>query len=312
MRLAEFHIFLNGLTDDSIDHAMACFKEGLSTLKVYPDHFDTQGAQINCHRILRMTEKGSIATGMVCNIPRFWANIEGLVHSSNMTTVETTMTRVYCMQGALKFRNWLQDVIPAAISRTSDPNHKPKSWIDRLATDVQLSLLKPGNSNITFHSSDYLPNLAYGRQYTVMTSKRVQYDNVKQLTSIMFSTLQCWLHFPPDEDSFVQLGLLDIVLTGSLPSILFLDKIWEMYKTPFGTVFNNDWALRRSKSKLTATLDNFEKKFASHPFAKPDSSSYVKLQDLSQLISQWMKHTGVDESNTSNMVSIHSIMIDYF
>jgi hypothetical protein len=298
--LAEFKVFLNGLTDESIDRAMACFQEGLSTRKVLPSDFDTRRAQIACHSILRMTENGSTAIGTVCNIPKFWINLDALNQSSNLTTVETTMTRVFCMQGALKFHYWLLDIIPATIERTSNPDHQPKSWIDKLATDIRLSLFKGGVAS--FLSSNYLPNLPYPRSYTT-TPKPLRYEDTKQLTSIISSTLRCWLHFPPEEESIAQLELLDILLANSSTSILFLDKIWGLYKDPFGTVFNNNWDIRRSKRKLTMALTKFKNEFALHPFAKTGSSSHVKLQDLSQLINQWMTYTGIVNSDNSEMVS---------
>ena len=298
--LAQFKVFLNRLTDDSIDRAMACFQEGLCTRKDHPSDFDSRRAQIACHSILRVTEKGSTAMTTVREIPRFWINLRGLVQSSNLTSVETTMTRVFCMQGALKFHYWLKNIIPAAIIRISNHAHEPKIWIDKFATDVQSFILIGGSA--TFSSSKYLPNLPYALEYKTTLPKRVRYNNTDQLASIMSSTLRCWLHFPSEEDTSTQLKLLDILLSKSIASILFLDKIWEMYSAPFGTVFKNDWALRRSKIKLTATLEDFEKEFSLHPFADTSSSSHHKLQDLSTLINQWMKFTGV-ESNTSEMVS---------
>jgi hypothetical protein len=242
-----------------------------------------------------MTEKNSTAMAMVCNIPKFWINIDGLIKSSNLTAIESTMTRFFCMQGALKFHHWLLEIIPTAIRRTSKPTHIPKTWIDKLAMDVRSSILKGGSS--TFRSLEYLPNLAFPREYH-MTPKPFPYDD-EILTSIISSTLRCWLHFPRDEESLAQLTLLEIVSSNTPASILFLDKIWEMYRTPFSTVFNNDWDLHRSKPKLIAALKNFEKKFALHPFAIAGSLSHSKLRFLSQLISEWMQHMG----NTAEVVS---------
>lgn len=298
--LAEFEAFFNGLTDYSIDRAMACFQEGLGTRKVHPNDFDPRRAQITCHSILRMTGKGSTALGTVCNIPKFWINLEGLEQSSNLTTVETTMTRVFCMQGALKFHYWLQDIIPAAIGRTSNPTHQPKSWIDKLATDIRSSLLKGGEAS--FLSLNYLPNLNTAREYK-MIPQRFQYDNTAQIAFILSSTLKCWLHFPPGDESMVQFELLEIILSKSPTSILFLDKIWQMFKTPFLTVFNNDWSVRRSKSKRSSALKNFEKEFSLHPFSDTSSPSHHKLQELSDLIHQWMNYTGVANPSASEIVS---------
>ena len=237
--------------------------------------------------------------GLVCNIPKFWINLNGLVQSSNLNAVETIMTRVFCMQGALKFHFWLLDIIPAAIKRISNPSHLPKLWIDRLATDVRSSIHKGGRA--TFHSSHYLPNLLFPREYT-MEPKPFKFDDTDLLTSVISSTLRWWLSFPTDQDSLAQLTLLDIVTSKTPTSILFLDKIWEMYKTPFSTVFNKDWDMRRSKIKLTQTLANFEKQFSSHPFAKPDSLSYQKLELLSELIEQWMQIIGVDSSSMEKVL----------
>jgi hypothetical protein len=299
--IAKSENFLNQLTDHSIDLAAACFQEGLATRKVHPSDFDPRRAQITCHNILSLTQKGSTAMTTVCNFPKFWINLGGLLQSSNLTTVESTMTRVFCMQGALKFHLWLLDIVPAAITRVSNPDYKPRIWIDQLTRDIEFTILG-GNEVATFNSSGYLPNLTYHRQYTMALPKRIQYDNTKLLTSLLTSTLRCWLHFPPEEETLVALQLLDILLSKSVISILFLEKVWQMYKTPFQTVFNNDWSLRRSKSKLSTALKNFEEEFALHPFANSSSSSYKKLQDLSQLIDSWLKYTGAS-LDASEMVS---------
>jgi hypothetical protein len=297
---AEFEGFLNGL-EDSIDRAITSFQEALYSRKVLIDHFDPRRAQIACHSILRMTEKGSTAMSMVCDIPKFWVNLEALEQTSDLNSIESTITRVFCMQGALKFHYWLLDIIPSAIKRTSKPSHKPKTWIDKLITDVRSSIAKGGH--VTFHSSEYLPNLMIPEKYE-MSPQLFHFDDTDQLTSLISSILRRWLRFkfPSDLDYLAQLTLLDIVTTYLPPSILFLDKIWEMYKTPFSTIFNNNWVIRRSKTKLNKGLANFENKFALHPFAVTGSSSRGKLQSLSNLIYQWMQFTGVDP-NTAEIVS---------
>lgn len=294
--LAEIDVFLNALTDDSIDRAITSFQEGLHSRKANPIDFNSQRAQYTCYSILRKTERGSTAMATVCDIPKFWINLDGLVHSSNLNAIELTMTRVFCMQGALKFHYWLLDIIPAAIRRISKPGHKPKLWIDKLASDVRSSLARGGGG--TFLSSEYLPNLHIHSEY-MAPSKPFQYDDTEQLTSILSTTLRWWLHFPTENDSIAQLTLLDILTSNSPTSILFLDKIWDVYKTPFSTVFKNNWDVHRSKRKLMKALEDIKKKFALHPFATTGSSSHSKLQYLSELINEWIQLNGVN----ANIVS---------
>ena len=295
---APFKAFLN-LLDDSIDRAITDFEEGLVSRKLLKPHFDPQKAQIACHSILRRTENGSTAMSMVCDIPKFWINLDGLAQSSNLNSIESTITRVFCMQGALKFYYWLLDIVPKAIDRISNPNHKPKSWIDRLVTDVQSSMYKEAGA--MFDSSNYLPNLAFHRQYK-MVPTTFTYNNSNKLNAVASSILRFWLHFPDEEDYLVRPTLLDIVTTNLPPSILFLDKIWEMYRTPFSTIFNNNWDVRRSNAKLSKGLADFKKEFGIHPFTITGSSSHDKLETLSELIYKWMQFSGVD-SNTAEIVS---------
>ena len=245
-----------------------------------------------------MTERGSTATTAVRDIPIFWVNLNGLIHSSNLNAIESSITRVFCMQGALKFHHWLLEVVPAAVRRTSNVAHKSTLWIDRLATNVRTAI--GTGRGATFYSSDYL-SLLFPCEYT-MKRQTFRFDETELLISIISSTLRCWLRFPTDEESLVQLTLVDIVSSKSPASILFLDPIWEMYQTPFSTVFNNNWDARRSKPKLTAALAKFEKEFALHPFAIVGSSSHHKLLYLSQLITQWMEHLGAN-SNMADTVS---------
>jgi hypothetical protein len=137
-----------------------------------------------------MTEKGSTAMSMVCDIPKFWINLEALEQSSDLNSIESTITRVFCMQGALKFHYWLLDIIPSAIKHTSKPSHKPKTWIDKLITDVRSSIAKGGHA--TFHSSKYLPNLMFPEKYK-MSPQLFQFNDTDQLTSLISSILRWWL-----------------------------------------------------------------------------------------------------------------------
>ena len=243
-----------------------------------------------------MTKKGSTATTIVSTIPKFWVNLDGLVQSSNLNSIESTITRVFCMQGALKYHYWLMDIVPASIRRISKDNREPKTWIDKLATKVRSSLHKGGSAK--FPSSEFI-TLDFPHEYK-MPPKPFQYDDTDQLISTVSDILRLWLQFPKDQDYLAQLTLLDIVTTNFPPSILFLDKIWEMYRAPFLTLFNNNWDIRRSKTKLMKALDNFEKVLL--PLADTSSCLYGKLQILSDLINNWTKFSGVD-SNTVEMVS---------
>jgi hypothetical protein len=177
---AEFEIFLNGLTNDTIDRAIACFQEGIDSCKTLPSDFDPRLAQITCHRILRMTERGSTATTAVRDIPTFWINLNGLIQSSNLNAIESSMTRIFCMQGALKFHHWLLNVVPTAVRRTLNNPRPSKVWIDQLAADIQTAIHK--REGATFHSSDYLPNLLFPCAYA-MKPMLFRYNETDLLTS---------------------------------------------------------------------------------------------------------------------------------
>ena len=176
------------------------------------------------------------------DIPKFWINLDGLAHSSNLNIVESCITRVFCMQGALIFHRWLSEVIPATVNRLSG-----NTWLDRLVLNVKQAIeLK---QTTTFDSADFLPNLAFHRVYALKPTV-FRYDPTDLIISITSSIVRLWLHFPSDEYSLLQLSLIHIITSKSLPSILFLDKIWDMYNTPFATVFNNNWACIGVKSNL--------------------------------------------------------------
>ena len=133
------------------------------------------------------------------------------------------------MQGARHFHNWLLYVVPAAVDRKSRT-----TWIDQLAQDVD-SAIKQGQA-ITFHSIDCLPQLDIPCKYTVQATA-FRFDQRDVVISNVSSILRQWLYFPTDDSSLVQFSLINIVLSKSPSSILFLEAIWEMYKTPFSTVF---------------------------------------------------------------------------
>ena len=132
--------------------------------------------------------------------------------------------------------------------------------------------------------------------------RRSPAEHVGECKVLASSILRFWLHFPDEEDYLVRPTLLDIVTTNFPPSILFLDKIWEMYRTPFSTIFNNNWDVWRSNTKLSKGLADFKKEFGIYPFTITSSSSHDKLETLSELIYKWMQFSGVD-SNTAEIVS---------
>jgi hypothetical protein len=294
---AEFEVFLNDLNVESIDRAIACFKDGINSRNFLPSDFDPRRAQMACNRIQRLTEKGSTAMSSVYDIPKFWINLEGLTHSSNLNVVESCITRVFCMEGALTFHRWLTEVIPAAVNRLSR-----NTWLDKLAWDVRQAIEQ--KKKTTFNSAHYLPNLSFHHIYSLETTV-FRYDQTELIISITSSIVRLWLRFPSDEYSLLQLAIIDFVTSNSLPSVLFLDKVWDMYKSPFTTIFNN-WNKRTSKTKMKSSLTNFKKEFTLHPFAKTDSLEYRKLQFLSQLITQWMEKNGID-TNTAGAGTVSSI-----
>jgi len=228
------------------------------------------------------------------DIPKFWINLSGLVHSSNLNAVESCMTRVFCMQGALIFHRWLSDVIPAAVNRLSR-----NTWLDKLTWHVRSAIEQ--KKKATFDSADYLPNLTFHQVYS-LAPMHFRYDQTELIISVVSSIVRLWLHFPSDEFSLLQLSLIDIVTSKSPLSVLFLDKLWDMYKSPFSTFFNK-WNKKTSKTRMKMSLDNFEKRFACHPFATAGSLEHRKLEFLLQLISQWTEKNGVG-AETSDMASI--------
>lgn len=270
---------------ESIDRAIFAFKEGINSHTVLPADFDPRRAQLACSRILRLTEKSSTAMNNVYDIPKFWINLDGLGHSSNLNVIESYITRVYCMQGALHFHWWLIDVVQRAVESSS--RH---TWIDKLASNVEIAVNR--KRAVTFDSVEYLPNLIFHRKYSYKPGS-FRFDQTELVSTTISSILRYWLHFPSDELSLVQLSLIEIVVAKSPSSILFLDKIWEMYATPFSTVFNV-WNKRSSKANITKSLADLQEQFVSHPFATADSLEYRKLEYLSELIAEWMRVNGLD------------------
>ena len=139
------------------------------------------------------------------------------------------MTHVFCMQGARHFHNWLLHVVPATVECKSCT-----TWIDKLALDVGAAI-EQGQA-MAFCSIDYLPWLDILCKYMVQATA-FRFDQCNIIIATVSSILRHWLYFPTNDSSLIQLSLIDIVLSKSPSSILFLEAIWEMYKTPFLTVF---------------------------------------------------------------------------
>jgi hypothetical protein len=284
---------MKGLTEDSIDRAISCFQDAISTRQVLPSDFDPGHAQKACDRILDLTAHGSISMEDIRKVPRFWVNLEGLAHNSNLNALESSITRVFCMRGALILHHWLLEVIPAAIKRSSR-----NSWIDKLVYDVGTAM--DLNKSADFDSETYLPNLQHPRTFSFVP-KKFRFDKKDILTSTVSAIVRLWLQFPADELSLVQLSIIDIILSKSPPSIMFLDQVWETYKTPCSTIFKKVDMLR-SKSKIEAELKAFDKQYASHPFATPGSSEHQKLKFLDQLTHDWIEGRQANDSER-DMVS---------
>jgi len=206
--------------------------------------------------------------------------------------MECCITHVFCMQGALIFHRWLSDIVPATVNRLSR-----NTWLEKLAFDVRNAIEQ--KKKASFNSTNYLPNLAFPRVYS-LTPPNFRYERTELIISVVSSIVRLWLHFPSDEYSFLQLSLIDIVTSKSPSSVLFLDKIWDMYKSPFSTFFSK-WNKKTSKTRMKASLAYFEEQFACHPFATVGSLEHRKLEYLLQLITQWTDNNGGTE--TTGMAS---------
>jgi hypothetical protein len=131
-----------------------------------------------------------------------------------------------------------------------------------------------------FASDDYLPNLGHYRSFKfIFTSNKFWFKQAEILTSTVSSIISVWLKFPLEEISLVQLlSIINIITMKSLHSIMFLDKVWKTYSTPFTTVFKKE--KKRSKSEIEKKLNDFDKKYTSHSFSMPQSLEYKKLKLL--------------------------------
>ena len=279
--IAPLNSFLKGLTVDSIDKAIARFRDGLDTRRVLPIDFDPGRAQMACNRILDLTVNGSIMMDDIRKVPKLWVNLEALAHNSNLNALESCITRVFCMQGALTLHRWLQEVVPQAVERSSR-----NTWIDKLVWDVDTAIYN--KQSISFHSEDYIPNLTLPSTF-IFLPKKFSYEHKEVLITIVTSIIKKWLQFPADELSLVQLSLIDEISSKSLPSVMFLDKIWEAYKTPFPTIFKK-CEICRTKNKMDQELKAFYQEYAHHPFTTPGSLEYQKLEELEKLIQAWLNN----------------------
>ena len=299
---AEIDVFLNGLTSESIDRSIFAFSEGIKSRTHLPVDFDPRRAQLACSRILKLMEKSSTNMNYVCSIPKFWINLNGLMHSSNLNIIESYITRAYCMQGALNFHLWLLDIVQSAVNNSSR-----QAWIQKLASDVEIAV--NGREIVAFDSADYIPNLSFHRTYSY-TPGPFRYDQTEIISTTISSILRLWLHFPSDQLSLIQLSLIDIVASKSPSSILFLDVIWEMYATPFSTVFNV-WNGRTSKANVEKSLGKFQQQFESHPFATTSSLEYLKLEYLSNLITKWMEINNMDSGIPTTVSRHHKLTLSF-
>ena len=220
------------------------------------------------------------------------------MHSSNLSIGESRITCAYCMQGALNFHIWLIDIVQHAIESSSS---SCRTWIEKLASDVWMAVNQ--KKTVVFYSIEYLPKLKLHKIYTY-TPRPFRYDQTEIFSTTLSSILRLWLHFPSDELSLLQLSLIGILMSKSLSSILLLDNIWEMYSTPFLTVFNV-WNARSSKKNIDKSLAEFQRQFESHPFASAGSLEYQKLKHLSKLFDKWILNNGLDSG--SSTVGRHQI-----
>ena len=194
------------------------------------------------------------------------------------------------MQGALKFHLWLMEILESAIKNSS----RRSTWIEKLAWDVDAAVSR--RRTVAFESVKYLPNLTFHRTYSY-TPGPFRYDQTEIVSTTLSSILRLWLQFPSDELSLLQLSLINIVVSKAPYSVFFLDKIWEMYATPFSTVCS-------SKANIDKSLAELQLKFDSHSFATAGSKEHVKLEHLSKLITEWMEINGLDSGMA--MVRRHS------
>ena len=160
--IAELDIFIKGLTCNSIDHAIACFRDAISTCQVLPGDFDPRQAEKTCSHILDQTADGSIMMENIHKVPKFWVNLEGLAHKSNLNSLESYITCVFCMRGALILHHWLLDVVQLAVQNVN--NASCNTWIDRLSWDVDIAIGQ--KKTMIFESENYLPHLQHPHTFS--------------------------------------------------------------------------------------------------------------------------------------------------
>src|SRR5437016_438272 len=170
--VAELDVFMNSLKQDSIDRAIACFRDAIATRKILPHDFDPARAQKACNRILHLTADGSTSMEDIRKVPRFWVNLQGLAHNSNLNALESSITRVFCMRSALILHHWLLNVVPAAVERSSR-----STWIDKLVWDVRMEMDMKKSKD--FDSNQYLPNLKHTSTLTFVPPKKFRFDQTE-------------------------------------------------------------------------------------------------------------------------------------
>jgi hypothetical protein len=294
-------IFLNSLTEDSIDRVISCFQAAIDSRSQHlPSDFDPIKAQKTCDHILSLTEDSSVALDVVHQLPKCWVNLNGLGLQSNLTTLESCITRVFCIKSALTLHHWLLKVVPAAIKHVED--NSKVTWIDNLVWDVQMAINQKKSKE--FASNDYLPNLGHHSSFQFRSNK-FRFEQTEILTLTVSSIIRVWLNFPSDDISLVQLSIINILTAKSPPSIMFLEEVWKTYSTPF--------KVKRSKSEIEKKLNDFDKKYTSHPFSMPESLEYKKLQHLDQLTHNWMnKKTRANRKDMVCQVIILKIISNRF
>lgn len=314
--------FLKGLTVEHVEEAIQEFDEVLkiSNKSLTSSSFEKTSDQ--CSTFLTSIVEKPVDKETAKLIPQFWAELKDVYDISLYSSLTTRATRALYMLTSWSTMDWITLTIADGLK-----GKHQDTWVALLLNDVKMTIQKAHRLGIhgygTLLPIKYFDNLEDADPYIfkiprLIMDKRAQDKSIAKVAS---NALKEWLKFPTTPSTIAQNALVGTLLKCGSRAILYLPKVWDMFRHPYAHVIHPPTIrLKPTQQRTQAALKEFDDIFKDHPLMDPHSLAGTRLSQLDDLIlnGKWgsvsrpRKATAGSSSNASSMVSKPSADLAFF
>lgn len=290
-RVAEF---LQSLNDAAIESVMAEF----SIQRADWEFSNLQESSHLCASVFQVVRENPLDPGTASSIGQFWDRLAQMETVITLTNGSTRASQVMIMLSTWTMLDWIATTVERSFENLSPEG----TWISKLLQAITLSIqqahghrqkFKRTSKNnpavYTLKAVDYLPYLENAEDFT-FTVPRLYLDpdrTKKSIRRLATDAIGHWLSFPLTPSVIAKCSLIGTLLECGSTAILFLDQVWQMFKSPFSIVIHGTPNQRLSSHHTASVLEEFHQQFLNHPVMDSSSNMYKLLSELNNLSVKW-------------------------